>query len=862
MMTKVSNGKLVRRLAFRGIKANRKMNIVVVLSIILTCLMFTTLFLVGGGLINGLQQETMRQVGGNRMAGFKYARLADYEKVKADKAVKDAVYTVLVGNLVDEKLKGCYVEVNYANDEEAAKAAFSCPEVGNLPKAYDEMATSTIALDALGVPHELGTKFTVNMEIDGEVKEHEFVLSGYWEGDSINMAQMGWVSDAFREKWAKEPKLPFDEQKEGGVKYAGYMSINFNFSNSFNIMDKAYALATRVYGDKANVNYIGVNWAYMTENFGFEYLIIILILAFIMFTAGYLIIYNIFNINISSNIRYYGLLKTIGTSAKQIKKMINLQALVYCLEGIPAGIVLGVLVGKVLYNGTLKTIVILSKKAYVENTKVTILMVLIAIIFTIITVMISCRKPGKIAGRVSPMEALRYNDTNIEISKKKKTTKKVTPFSIAKNNMLRGRKKTIIVVLSLVLSIIMVNIVGTIIMSVDMDKYIKLMVVGDINLLRDKNYDDYDMNNLIKPEYLEEAKDIDGVTDVASVYYLRGNMKFIGEGEKRLELYYSKYASQEELSYRTYSTEDSLSADIYGISERLLDSVDIQEGEIDYDKWRTGNYVIAYTADAVNQIENDEDNLVRVGEKIKLGWDASKEFEVMAIGQMAYPVSTQEYTDMGGYAIIPDNEYFKLVEERNASCSEEMLSYFADENCALSAVLYVEDGRTEEVKEKLQPIIDQPGSFVVMKSKQDYMNEIGDLILLIKLGGGLLAGVLSFISILNFANVIITSIVSRKREFAMMNAAGMTGRQLKQMVMGEGINYAVITSIISIVLGAIVNELLVKPITNEIVLTSYHFTVVPICSCIAILFILALVIPYLSYKIICRDSIVERIRDN
>lgn len=554
--------------------------------------------------------------------------------------------------------------------------------------------------------------------------------------------------------------------------------------------------------------------------------------------------------------------KTIGTSAKQIKKMINLQALVYCLEGIPVGIVLGVLVGKVLYNGTLKTLIILSKKAYVENTKVTILMVLIAIIFTIITVMISCRKPGKIAGRVSPMEALRYNDTNIEISKKKKTTKKVTPFSIVRNNMLRGRKKTIIVVLSLVLSIIMVNIVGTIIMSVDMDKYIKLMVVGDINLLHDINYDDYDRHNLIKPEYLEEAKDIDGVTDVASVYYLRGDMKFIGEGEKRLELYYSKYASQEELFYGTNSTEDGLSADIYGISERLLDSVDIQEGEIDYDKWRTGNYVIAYTVDAVNQIENDEDNLVRVGEKIKLGWDASEEFEVMAIGQMAFPVSTQEYTDMGGYAIIPDSEYFKLVEERNASCSEEMLSYFADENCALSAVLYVEDGRTEEVKEKLQPIIDQPGSFVVMKSKQDYMNEIGDSILLIKLGGGLLAGVLSFISILNFANVIITSIVSRKREFAMMNAAGMTGRQLKQMVMGEGINYAIITSIISIILGAYVNELLVKPITNGIVLTSYHFTVVPICSCIAILFILALVIPYLSYKIICRDSIVERIRDN
>ena len=82
-MTNVNNRNVIRRLAFRELKTNRKMCFLVTLSVVLTCILFTALTSIGGSLINGAQQETMRQVGGDRMAGLKCVLPEDYEKVKA-----------------------------------------------------------------------------------------------------------------------------------------------------------------------------------------------------------------------------------------------------------------------------------------------------------------------------------------------------------------------------------------------------------------------------------------------------------------------------------------------------------------------------------------------------------------------------------------------------------------------------------------------------------------------------------------------------------------------------------------------------------------------------------------------------------
>ena len=68
----------------------------------------------------------------------------------------------------------------------------------------------------------------------------------------------------------------------------------------------------------------------------------------LVFASGYLIIYNIFQISVASDIRFYGRLKTLGTTKKQLKKMIYGQANRLSLIGIPIGLVIGYLLGAVL----------------------------------------------------------------------------------------------------------------------------------------------------------------------------------------------------------------------------------------------------------------------------------------------------------------------------------------------------------------------------------------------------------------------------------------------------------------------------------------------------------------------------------
>ncbi|MFR3321575.1 MAG: ABC transporter permease [Lachnospiraceae bacterium] len=80
----------------------------------------------------------------------------------------------------------------------------------------------------------------------------------------------------------------------------------------------------------------------------------------------------------------------------------------------------------------------------------------------------------------------------------------------------------------------------------------------------------------------------------------------------------------------------------------------------------------------------------------------------------------------------------------------------------------------------------------------DYLSKVtlrqtfDGMINMYRLVGGALCAILALIGILNFINSITTSILSRYREIAMLQSVGMTGRQVKQMLIYEGIGYSIL----------------------------------------------------------------------
>ena len=93
-MIRVKNGPAIRRISYGTLKAAGKRNLVAVLAIALTCLLFTGVLTVGLSLVEYLENQTMRQVGTSAHAGFKMITQAQYDKVAGDPEIKDISYNI------------------------------------------------------------------------------------------------------------------------------------------------------------------------------------------------------------------------------------------------------------------------------------------------------------------------------------------------------------------------------------------------------------------------------------------------------------------------------------------------------------------------------------------------------------------------------------------------------------------------------------------------------------------------------------------------------------------------------------------------------------------------------------------------
>ena len=232
--------------------------------------------------------------------------------------------------------------------------------------------------------------------------------------------------------------------------------------------------------------------------FYFVYLLLIAVLLFVILMSGYLIIYNIFYINVYHDIRYYGLLKTIGTTGRQLRRMVRRQAYMLSLYGIPAGVIVGTAVGKLLLPVVMGRLVF----SRTTDTKVVLNVWVFAgaVIFSFVTVFISCIKPCRIASRVSPIEAVRYTEGQDESAGKKKAkkTKRVSPRTMAFQNIRRNRKKIVVVVASLSMALVMLNSIYSLLQGFDMDKFVASMTVSDFSVA-DATLDNFsiDYNSIV-----------------------------------------------------------------------------------------------------------------------------------------------------------------------------------------------------------------------------------------------------------------------------------------------------------------------------------------------------------------------------
>ena len=551
---RVKNRKCIRRLSFKSLWASRKRNIIAICAIALTTLMFTSLFTIMLSVNSSYETYNFRQAGGYSDGNFKDLSREQADKIAAHKGIKASGERIVCGFSSSDVFGKVAAEVSYM-DKNCTKWSYATPTTGKEPQKENEIAMDTTALRLLGVEPKLGTNVTITYQAGngtdtGIPQTDSFILVGYWEYDDLMPVHYINVSKAYVDKINEKCIAAGDEALDIDLNVMLPSKLNIREQMEKIDTDLGYDWNTR---DQENSARIGVNWGLTASSVSsdIDFSLVAAILAFfllIIFT-GYLIIYNIFQISVTGDIRFYGLLKTIGTTPRQLRHIITQEALFLCIIGIPVGLLLGYGIGAVLTPIALETTSIIGTKAAISSSPIIFIG---SAVFAIITVFLSCRKPGKMAAKVSPVEAAKYTE-GMTGKKKKRHSRGAKVYQMAFANLGRNKKKTILVVVSLTLSVTLLNVLFSLVNGFDMDKYVDRSTCADF-IVSSTDYFRYNTaDEYIGADTIDEIKENTDETVSGSGYDLADISPMMwmetDQYSKLAENYLSGKELQEEISH-------------------------------------------------------------------------------------------------------------------------------------------------------------------------------------------------------------------------------------------------------------------------------------------------------------------------
>ena len=841
----------------RTFRQNKGRNLVAALAIVLTTLLFTTLFVLSQSMSRNMIEMTFRQTGYDGQVSFKSITEEQAAKIAAHPDVAEVGYSMVVGIGRGKELAGRQVEIRFA-DESYAEHSFAKPATGRMPQTADEIALDNIVLDKLGIPHELGQRVTLEWIADFQEEENrvsEFTLCGFWEGNESSYASMAWVSREFVEDVTAQLEAADSGAAEAvpDSRLAGICMGQVNLYSDREIektMD-------RILEDTGltELEY-GVNLAYdpdMNRMAAQESLPMYLGMI-LVFVAGYLIIYNIFQISVTTDIQFYGKLKTLGMTARQLKRLIYGQAGRLCLLGIPVGMLLGYLLGMVLVPVWIQ----------MEDARVSVnpLIFIGSAAFAGLTVLISCMRPAKMAGKVSPMEALRYNDVQRGGRSVKRRSGSAGLPALAWSNLGRNRKRTVTVICSLTLGLTLMSAFYAKNAAFDMEKYLEELMLSDFQMDQAtseeymKGYDPY--GDTLDPELIAQVEALEGLEGIGYEYSHETEIALSEQTIANMQAFYTDdvladWASYDPVGPKSIQEavdEKRAGAVVYGLDGIVLDAytdaAHVLAGSYDAEQFATGKYAIAAGL-AMTKEDGQTLPTVSVGDTVEI---EGREYTIMAVLD-EFTVVTAGAKEGG--AENKDRHYLEFI------VPMETFRERWPQNTPRKVFFDVEDAHLDAAQEMLDRYSAETGVSIPLTTRTSkaaqYHRETRSSAVM----GNVVSIVIALVGVLNFVNSMVTAIVSRRKEFAMMQSVGMTKSQLCKLLVWEGMDYAWITLLCTYVISSLAVGIGVR-ILVEGGFTTFRFTLLPLVICTPLLLLFAVLVPYLCFHDLEKDSLVERLR--
>lgn len=822
---KVKNKAYIRSLAKNILNANKSRRNILLLAIALTSILFTSLFSVALGLGKSMETQTMKTIGTISHGSFKELSDKDVKILAHDKDIKNFSIRDKVGILDDEKVSA---ELSYM-DKKGFEWSLIEKIKGKFPEKENEIFIDISTAKKLGYKGEIGEEIEVPFKIEkpytGEIiekKSDKFIISGTFQNpidSNVGVGQI-YLSKAYVDKLS----LPENNK-----------DVEVMLNNSFMIRDKLLKIAERngykVVDDPGNLSdkeiRIGVNFAYLLsgdKSFDFNTFLPYLAFLILVMVAGYLIINNIFKISVNEDIKLLGLLKTIGMTKPQIKRLVHFESLAVALPSIIVGDIVGISIGKIILN-----------KIFVSNEMLTnvklspaviILIILFSTAFTLLTVFLSVMRPARYAAKVSPIDASRYNE--IEIINKYKS-EDISLGKLARRQVFSNKFRFISIVLSISLSAVILNSVLTYTGNIDLEKGISDVIITDYNIASPKYF---------RYMYLGSEEGI----DKKFIDEIENHKGFKGGGS----LYYYGY----EYDYPDIKIEDYKVAPIlFVIDDYLISKQKIIDGEFDKEKWQRGNYII------IGEY-GDKKSEFKTGDKIKINLK-NKIKEVQVMGKFEYnfsnglryfPVIKEDINDESSptlsleYIYMNSNLYKELIGDQS------IMSYGFD----------VANSEKENFDKLLKSFENNPdfsydSRDLQIKSFKDFKN-------LIEFVGYSLSIVLFLISVLNFINVISTEILRNMVNLSILEAIGMTKKNIKKYLVKKNLIYSLCGLVFSFIIMLLVDKFILMDFMEQTQWTSYKFVIMPLIIVNFVNIIIGIIFTGRFYEKHSQNSLVDRIR--
>ena len=880
----VKNRKTIWNLSLRSFRASGKRNLIAAAAIILTTVLFTSLFTIVLSLNTSYQTYTFRQIGGYAHGTFKDVTEEEIETLKSHRKIKAAGVRMVAGIASEGVFAKVPAEISYM-DANTTKWSYIELKEGHLPEQEQEIIMDEAALALLGVTPRIGEEITLTYQVsdknqNGGERTDTFVLAGWWEFDSVTPVHFINVSKAYVDNLEKEMTQKGMEPFRKDMNVMLGSSLNIEGTMEQIEEDLGYQREDP-YGE-GYVNF-GVNWGYTSAQAESDLdpgmLIAMGVFLILVIFTGYLIIYNIFQISVTGDIRYYGLLKTIGVTPRQLKRIIRQQALLLCGIGCPLGLAAGWLVGGLLVPMVIARTSLGEISSQVSSSP---LIFVISALFSVATVLLSCGKPGRMAAKVSPVEAVKYTEAG-SFSRRKRRSEKAGIPRMALANLGRNKKKTVLVVVSLSFSVVLLAVTLLFTGGFSMERYLEKQTCADF-IVGNTDYFRFRANTPESGMSEEDIRLIQQNTEIESGGYawtLPGPFPDLwiredqfrernaGTSEEWLEQEISGREKRGEKIRVTLQTE--------GMDDALLEKLQVLEGSIDALKDPNAKAIaIAVDTDDYGNPLGAE-SCPRPGEKVTVTYTDEWYYEDSRTGEPVTDATPEEYIQyhiekshdveytVCALVTIPYQISFRTTIMFGMEAVMGKAQLEKDSGQELYSLFYMFDTADQEAEQEAESFLEEltrgETSGLMYESKAIYRKQFREFQQMFLILGSALCAIVGVVGILNFFNAILTGILSRKREFAMLQAVGMTGRQLKKMLMLEGVLYGGMTILLSLVLILVLEPLTGRMLESMFWFFAYRFNITAVFAAAPVFLLLGILLPLAVYRSIQKLTIVERLRE-